>query len=73
MPGAVPLTASRAFASASYPYVSRLAALGLEQAAEDSALALGVNTYQGHITCPCVANALEQKVVSLEKLLGKAT
>ena len=68
MPGAVPQTSSRAYAASSYPYVAQLAAAGVERAVTDSAIALGLNTYQGHITYPEVAAALNEKVVPLEKL-----
>lgn len=58
MPGAVPRTASQAYAAASYPYVVQIAELGLERAAQDPAIALGLNTYQGKVTHPAVAAAL---------------
>jgi len=69
MPGAVPRTASQAYAFASYPYIADLAAQGIVDAAKhEQAIALGVNTYQGHITCPGVAEALEQPLAPLDTL-----
>jgi alanine dehydrogenase len=58
MPGGVPQTSTRALTNATFPYLRRLAALGPEQAiAQDQALALGVNTRDGAITCGGVAEA----------------
>ncbi|MBI2885753.1 MAG: alanine dehydrogenase [Chloroflexi bacterium] len=72
MPGAVPQTSSRAYAASSYPYVALLAAEGLERAVADQAIALGVNTHHGYITCPGVASALGQQLTPLGKLLRAA-
>ncbi len=58
MPGAVPRTATFALTNATLPYVLRLADLGFPAAvAQDRALALGVNTYRGHVTHEAVARA----------------
>jgi alanine dehydrogenase len=58
MPGAVPRTATEALANATLPYVRRLAALGWRRAVEaDPALAKGVNTTGGALTCRPVAEA----------------
>lgn len=58
MPGGVPLTSTRALTNSTFPYLRRLAALGVEEAlAADPALERGVNTRGGNITCPGVAEA----------------
>jgi alanine dehydrogenase len=59
MPGAVPRTATLALTNATLPYLRDLARSGLDGAVARSAeLASGVNTYQGMITHPSVAEAL---------------
>ncbi|MFK4760408.1 alanine dehydrogenase [Microbacterium sp. ZW T5_45] len=58
MPGAVPETATRALTNATLPYVSAIAGKGWERAAaEDAALAKGLNTQGGRITLDAVAQA----------------
>ena len=58
MPGAVPETATRALTNATLPYVSAIAGKGWERAAaEDAALAKGLNVQGGRITLPAVAQA----------------
>ncbi len=71
MPGAVPRTASQAYAAASYPYVAQIADTGLEQAAQDQAIALGLNTYQGVVTHPAVAGALGVEAVPPQQVLKR--
>lgn len=58
MPGGVPQTSTRALTNATFPYLRRLANLGMEQAVmQDPALGLGVNTRAGGIACDGVAEA----------------
>jgi alanine dehydrogenase len=58
MPGAVPRTSTYALTNATLPYLLDLATEGAEAAiAEDPALALGVNTWDGALTNPGVADA----------------
>ncbi|NPV90626.1 MAG: alanine dehydrogenase [Firmicutes bacterium] len=58
MPGAVARTSTFALTNATLPYVLQLANLGFHQAiAQDCALALGVNTYRGKLTCRAVGEA----------------
>jgi alanine dehydrogenase len=62
MPGAVPRTSTYALSNATLPYALKLANLGFVEAVKsDSALAKGVNTYAGHVTCEgvAIANGLE--------------
>jgi alanine dehydrogenase len=59
MPGAVPVTATRALASATLPYVRRIADQGLDAAlAADEGLRRGLNVRHGAIVNPVVAEAL---------------
>jgi len=58
MPGAVPNTSTYALANVTLPYALAIANKGIRGAvADDPALALGVNTIAGHVTCPPVAAA----------------
>ena len=58
MPGAVPRTSTYALTNVTLPYLLDLATKGAEQAiAEDPALALGVNTWDGSLTNHGVAEA----------------
>jgi alanine dehydrogenase len=58
MPGAVPNTSTYALTNATMPYVRAIANLGWKQAMKaDAALARGLNTHDGHVTNPAVANA----------------
>jgi alanine dehydrogenase len=60
MPGAVARSATLALANATLPYIQAIANKGFSQAiTDDSALARGVNTYQGTLTCQGVAKALD--------------
>lgn len=70
MPGAVPRTSTYALSNATFPYVERLAAQGFVAAVKaDQALAKGVNTYAGHLTCKGVAEAFGLAFTPLETLL----
>jgi alanine dehydrogenase len=58
MPGAVPVTSTKALTNVTLPYVEAIADKGVSRAiAEDSALARGVNTVGGKITYEAVAEA----------------
>jgi alanine dehydrogenase len=58
MPGAVPVTSTKALTNVTLPYVEAIADKGVARAvAEDSALAGGVNVVGGKITYEAVANA----------------
>jgi alanine dehydrogenase len=60
MPGAVPRTSTYALTNVTLPYLLDLATKGADQAiAEDAALALGVNTWDGKLTNHGVAEATE--------------
>lgn len=58
MPGAVPVTSTRALTNATLPYVRRIADVGLDAASEaDPGLARGINVRGGKIVSPPVAEA----------------
>jgi alanine dehydrogenase len=69
IPGAVPRTSTLALSNATLPYVLKLANRGLEAAYEDAALAKGVNTMDGALTHPAVAQAFAREYVPFERLL----
>jgi alanine dehydrogenase len=58
MPGAVPITSTKALTNATLPYVESIADHGLAEAvARDRALARGVNVMDGKVTYEAVADA----------------
>jgi alanine dehydrogenase len=72
MPGAVPNTSTYALTNVTLPYAVALANKGWQQACrDDRSLALGLNTHEGRITYPAVAEAFEDiESVSLESVLA---
>jgi alanine dehydrogenase len=72
MPGAVPYTSTYALTNVTLPYAVALANKGWAQACrDDRSLALGLNTHEGRITYPAVAEAFEDIAsVSLESVLA---
>ena len=69
MPGAYPRTSTIMLTNATLPYVLRLAKKGLAALVADPGLGKGVNTFQGHLTCAAVAEALGQPD-SYKRLVG---
>jgi alanine dehydrogenase len=70
MPGAVPITATKALTNATLPYVEQIAEFGLREAvARDGALARGVNVLEGNITYEAVAEAHGLDYEPLENVL----
>ena len=60
MPGAVARTSTIALTNATLAYGLQIAAKGLEQAVKDSpAIASGVNTYDGKVTCKNLADSFD--------------
>ncbi len=60
MPGAVPRTSTIALTNATLQYGLQIADKGLEKAALDNpAIASGINTYDGKLTCKNVADSFE--------------
>jgi alanine dehydrogenase len=58
VPGAVPNTSTYALTNATLPYAVELATGGIGATTGDPALAAGVNTLDGTVTNPAVAEAL---------------
>ncbi len=70
MPGAVPVTSTKALTNVTLPFVEEIADYGLAQAvARDPALARGVNVLDGKITYEAVAEAHNLDFQPLEDLL----
>jgi alanine dehydrogenase len=73
MPGAVPITSTKALTNSTLPYVEAIANLGLADAvARDRALARGVNILYGKITYEAVADAHGLDYSPLEDVLPLA-
>jgi len=73
MPGAVPITSTRALTNATLPYVEAVADLGLAEAvARDPSLARGVNVIDGKVTYEAVAEAHALEYTPLEDVLPLA-
>jgi alanine dehydrogenase len=70
MPGAVPRTSTMALKNATLPYVLALADKGCARAmAEDPGLRDGLNIFEGKVTHPDVAAALDYEYVPAESVL----
>jgi alanine dehydrogenase len=70
MPGAVPITSTKALTNATLPYVEAIAGFGLREAiARDASLARGVNVLEGRVTYEAVAEAHELEFTPLEDVL----
>jgi alanine dehydrogenase len=73
MPGAVPVTSTKALTNATLPYVETIANHGLREAiARDPALARGVNVVDGKVTYEAVAEAHGLDYTPLEDALPLA-
>jgi alanine dehydrogenase len=73
MPGAVPITSTRALTNATMPYIVHVADRGVEQAAkENPGLAKGVSVVGGKVTYKPVADATEQPYTELFDALAGA-
>jgi len=71
MPGAVPITSTRALTNVTLPYVEALADYGVVAAiARDPELARGVNVFSGRITYEAVAEAHGLTYTPLDDALG---
>jgi alanine dehydrogenase len=70
MPGAVPITSTKALTNATLPYVEAIAEHGLREAViRDPALAKGVNVLDGKVTYEAVAEAHGLEYAPLEGVL----
>jgi alanine dehydrogenase len=71
MPGAVPHTSTYALTNVTLPYVMELATHGWSEACRrDHALALGLNTHEGHLTYGPVGEAHGLDSVRLDEVLS---
>jgi alanine dehydrogenase len=71
MPGAVPITSTRALTNVTLPYVEELAELGTVGAVTaNSELARGVNTFGGRLTYEAVADAHGMEYTPLDDALA---
>jgi alanine dehydrogenase len=74
MPGAVPITSTKALTNVTLPYVEAVADYGLAEAvARDPALARGVNVLDGKVTYEAVAEAHNLDYYPLEDVLPLST
>jgi alanine dehydrogenase len=74
MPGAVPITSTKALTNATLPYVEAIANNGLRAAvASDPALAKGVNAIEGKLTYEAVAEAHGLEYTPLDDVLPLST
>ncbi len=70
MPGAVPRTSTAALTNATLPYIIALAGGWREAIAKDGHLADGLNTYDGAIVHPAVADTYGEEPMSIAEVLG---
>ena len=71
MPGAVPRTSTFALVNQTAPYALRLAAKGLAALKDDAGLALGLNTWDGKLTCPAVGAAFDMESLTPQEALDQ--
>src|SRR5690606_14404998 len=70
MPGAVPRTSTWALTNSTLPYVVRLAEHGWADAMRaEPALAHGLSTHGGQLTCPPVGEAFDMESATPEQVL----
>jgi alanine dehydrogenase len=70
MPAAVPNTSTLALTNATFPYVMKLARLGVKAGLQsDAGFAEGVNTYDGYLTCEAVAQGQGKEWKTIAELL----
>jgi alanine dehydrogenase len=71
MPGAVPRTSTFALTNTTFPYLERMAELGVADAVRaDPSLQLGANLWRGDVVCQGVAESLGLPYRPLGDLLG---
>ena len=68
LPAAVPVSATQALTHATLPYIRHLTNAGMDAVHEDTALARGVNTWDGHVAHRGVAHALGKEYTPLSNL-----
>jgi alanine dehydrogenase len=71
MPGAVPMTSTKALTNATIPYVIKIADLGFPEVARQSrAIAKGINIAKGRVTYQGVAESFGMQFTPLEDLIN---
>ncbi len=71
MPGAVPNTSTLALTNATFPYVLRIANLGVREAMrQDAGLAEGLNTWMGTLTHSGVAEGQQREWTAVARVIG---
>ena len=71
IPGSVPNTSTYALTNVTLPYCRKLATGDPAEAVRrDPSLAHGVNTWDGHVTCQPVAEAVGREYVSVDNAVG---
>jgi alanine dehydrogenase len=71
MPGAVPISSTRGLTNATLPYIELIAEQGLMNALRFStALAYGLNVYEGEVTNRAVAESLGVEFVAAQELIS---
>ena len=70
MPGAMPRTSTFALVNQTIGYTLRLASKGLDALRSDPGFAKGLNTLNGHLTCPAVGDAFDLSSSTPEQALA---
>ncbi len=71
MPGAVPNTSTLALTNSTFPYLLRIANLGVREALrKDAGLAEGLNTWLGKLTCRGVAESQQRPWTVAAEVIG---
>jgi alanine dehydrogenase len=73
MPGAVPRTSTIGLNQATLPFGLAIANLGFKQAMKlDAGLASGLNTYQGKLTYPALAQLFQLPLMTFSEVISKS-
>jgi alanine dehydrogenase len=71
MPGAVPHTSTLALTNSTFPYLLRIANLGVREAVrQDAGLAEGLNTWMGKLTCRGVGESQQRPWTAAASVIG---
>ena len=71
MPGAVPHTSTLALTNSTFPYLLRIANLGVREAVrQDAGLAEGLNTWLGRLTCRGVGESQQRPCTPAAEAIG---
>jgi alanine dehydrogenase len=71
MPGAVPHTSTLALTNSTFPYLLRIANLGVREAVrQDAGLAEGLNTWLGRLTCRGVGESQQRPWAASAEAIG---